>query len=259
MRRFVLTCIIALFLPASLLAGMSEADSKQETAKSTEKTKKIEPRPITTAKAKRAIASFHRVSARFEPVAESICRSFHANKSRRFCDFQIKVRNDGNEKSNAFQTIGKDGRPVITFNINMLLTMRNDDEIAFVLGHEAGHQIAEHIAQMREHEAAGALLGSFIIADDEGEKGRGKRIGSALGRLAFSKEFELEADIIAAHITDRAGFNARRGSRELKRMGGSSAWYSTHPPSYRRLEKVQHVLGKIRAAKARGKQAPIVW
>ncbi|MCP5075347.1 MAG: M48 family metalloprotease, partial [Rhodobacteraceae bacterium] len=75
----------------------------------------------------------------------------------------------------------------------------------------------------------------------------------------YSKEFELEADIIAIHITDRAGFNARRGSRDLKRLGGSSQWNSTHPPSRRRIEKVNHELGRIRAAKARGKQAEIVW
>ncbi len=259
MKIVVLICFVAVFLPGSLFAGVSGYETQQTAAKSVKETKKKAVKPVNTAKAKAAMANFRKVSKKVEPIAENICRSLHPKKPQKFCDFQIKVRNDGNEKANAFQSAGKGGRPVITFNINMLLSMRNDDEIVFVLGHEVGHQIAQHLAQTRVHEAAGALLGSAIIDDKEDEKDRGERIGTIIGGLAYSKQFELEADVIATHITDRAGYNARKGSRELARTGGSSNWNSSHPPSQRRLEKVGRELRKIRAAKRRGERAPIIW
>ncbi|MCP5087718.1 MAG: M48 family metalloprotease [Rhodobacteraceae bacterium] len=258
MKKAALIILLAFSLPTAALASMDATESGQETKKSA-KSKKKKPKPITTAKAKKAIANFKAVAAKVEPIGEQICRSFHKNKPRKTCDFLIKVNNDGNQKANAFQSLGKDGRPVITFNINKLLKVRNNDEIVFVLGHEFGHQIAQHIQKTRIHQEQGMLLGNAIYSDDD-DKDKGKRVGKFHAMVTYSKEFELEADVIAVHITDRAGFDAGRGSRDLKRLrGGSSQWYSTHPPSPRRIQRVKKELGKIRAAKARGKVAPIVW
>jgi Zn-dependent protease with chaperone function len=37
---------------------------------------------------------------------------------------------------NAYQTLEKDGRPLVVFSIGLLKAARNTDEVAFVLGHE---------------------------------------------------------------------------------------------------------------------------
>ncbi|MBV1864196.1 MAG: M48 family metalloprotease [Rhodobacteraceae bacterium] len=206
-----------------------------------------------------AILNYRRVSARVEPVAEQVCRSFHRDKPATFCDFQIVVRNAPNEPANAFQGIGKDGRPVITFNSNMLLQVQNDDELAFVLGHEAGHQIASHLIQSRNNQMTGALILGILVAVGGGDADVGVDLGAQIGGRAYSKKFELQADSIGAHIADRAGYNAARGAQELARTGGSSNWLSTHPSSGARVANVQNVVAEIHASKAAGNIAPIHW
>ena len=206
-----------------------------------------------------AIAAYQRVSRRVEPVAERICRDFHPNRPRTFCDFQVRVINDPKQRPNAFQHIGRDGRPVISFNINMLRTFNNDDEIAFVFGHEAGHQIATHIEQSRKNAAAGAILGGLIIAAGGGDVSAGIELGAQIGSRSYSKKFELEADTIAAHVADRAGYNASVGAKTFDRIQGSSALLATHPPSSERKDRVRRTITQINRAKASGTRAPIVW
>ena len=175
-----------------------------------------------------------------EPLSEQICRSIHTNKPRAFCDFQLKVINDPRQPPNAFQTLGKDGRPVIAFNINMLRAFNNDDELAFVFAHEAGHQIAQHIEKSQANALAGAVLGGLIVAVAGGDASVGTDIGGSIGGRSYSKKFELQADTIAAHITDRSGYNAKRGAKIYERTRGSSAFLATHPPSGERSAPVSY-------------------
>ena len=118
--------------------------------------------PVVQRSDTQAIANYRRVTARVEPVAESACRSLYPRIQFAFCDFSFEVLNDPKQPPNAYQSIGMDGRPVITFNINMLRTVKNDHEIAFIMGHEAGHQIAQHINQKVGNANAGALISVFV-------------------------------------------------------------------------------------------------
>lgn len=206
-----------------------------------------------------SIAAYYRVAARVEPVAESVCRSLHADKPHSFCDFRVNVNKDASQAPNAYQTIGPDGRPVITFNVNMLRSFRNDNEIAFVFGHEAGHQIARHIEQTQANQLAGAVLGGILVAVGGGDAQIGVDIGGAIGGRGYSKKYELEADTIAAHIADRAGYNAAIGARTFERTGGSSALLATHPPSSQRIDQVARTIQVINSAKAQGSRAPVAW
>jgi hypothetical protein len=42
---------------------------------------------------------------------------------------------------NAFQTLYKVDQPVIVFTLSMLLSARDDNELAFILGRESTHHI----------------------------------------------------------------------------------------------------------------------
>ena len=243
--------ILSLGLAITLLSGCIP--------ESTPTTKPLQQTPAATGNLQTAIANYRRVAARVEPVAESACRSIHPSKPATFCDFQIVVRNDPKEPANAFQSIGKDGRPVITFNSNMLLQIQNDHELAFVLGHEAGHQIASHLIQSRQNQAVGAILLGVLVAAGGGDASVGIDLGAQIGGRAFSKKFELQADTIAVHIADRAGYNAAKGAQELARTGGSSSFLSTHPSSGERVTNATAVANEIRAARAQGRRAPIRW
>ncbi len=225
----------------------------------TEQPSKSRPGFTAVRSADSALAAYSRVSKRMEPLSEQICRSIHANKPRTFCDFQVKVINDPKLPPNAFQTIGKDGRPIIAFNINILRSFNNDDELAFVFAHEAGHQIAQHIEKSQANALAGAVLGGILVAVAGGDAQVGVDIGGSVGGRSYSKKFELQADTIAAHITDRSGYNAKRGAKVYERVGGSSALLATHPPSSERVARVSSTLKQIDAAKAQGRRAPIAW
>ena len=61
------------------------------------------------------------------------------------CQFVILLDTRPNQPPNAFQTLGKDGQPVIIFTLAVLATAQNDDELAFVLGHESAHHIQGHL------------------------------------------------------------------------------------------------------------------
>lgn len=217
------------------------------------------PAVTFTRDAASGIAAYRRVAARVEPVAEQICRSIHPSQPRNFCDFRVNVDNDPRQPPNAYQSIGKDGRPVITFNVNMLRTFRNDHEIAFVFGHEAGHQIATHINRAQGNQALGALILGGVAIAIGGDVSAGADLGAAIGGRAYSKKFELQADTIAAHIADRAGYNAAIGAKTFDRTGGSSALFATHPPSSQRKAQVAQTVTVIETAKSQGRRAPVAW
>ena len=82
--------------------------------------------------------SFIRVLQTVEPVAERECR---VRTSQVNCDFNIVVDDRPGQPANAYQTEDKAGRPVIAFTLALIADARNEDELAFVMGHEAAHHI----------------------------------------------------------------------------------------------------------------------
>lgn len=215
--------------------------------------------PVVQRSETQAIVNYRRVTARVEPVAESACRSLYPRIQFAFCDFSFEVLNDPKQPPNAYQSIGKDGRPVITFNINMLRTVKNDHEIAFIMGHEAGHQVAQHINQKVSNSNTGALLGGLLMVAIGADPQAGLDLGGTIGGQAYSKKFELQADRIGAHLSSRAGYDPLIGAESFRRTQGSNSLLSTHPPSYDRIQTVEQTTATINAAKARGEVAPIVW
>lgn len=216
--------------------------------------------PTVTRSLQANLSAFKRVSARVEPVAERSCRSIHKTNNTRFCDFVIRINNDPRQPANAFQSIGRDGRPVITFNINMIKSIRNDHEIAFILGHEAGHQIARHLIKQRQNHAAGAIVGGIIAAATGINIGTGTDLGGLVGARSFSRTHELQADRIGTHIAARVGYNPVIGAKSFNRTaGGSNFFLATHPPSQDRINTVNRTAAEIKAARAQGKTPPITW
>jgi Zn-dependent protease with chaperone function len=246
------------FILIPFLAACVQTTSPAPTAKP--KPTATKPAPVVTRSAQSGLAAFSRVSKRVVPVAERSCRGLYPKANPRFCDFVIKVDKNPKQPANAFQSIGKDGRPVITFNINMIRSIQNDHEIAFILGHEAGHQMAKHLVKTRQNHAAGTILGVLIAGATGINPQQGAELGGLVGARGFSKGFELEADRIGTHIARRAGYNPIIGARSFNRTKGSNAFLSTHPPSQDRINTVHHTNAQINAAKAKGQRTPpITW
>ncbi|MEM9715787.1 MAG: M48 family metalloprotease [Pseudomonadota bacterium] len=256
MRNAILILVSAVFL-----AGCVEVTNAPQPSND-RPTENTQPPPNQTGvryfrSASDGVARYRSLSRQMEPRIEQICRSFHADQNRNFCDYQFKLISDTKQPPNAFLSLDNQRRPVITFTVNLLRSMANNDEIAFVIGHEAGHQIAEHIYKARDSTVAGSLAGAILAGVIGADPQSGADLGAFVGRRAYSKEWEFEADTIGAHIAYRAGYSPIAGIGYFRRNEtGSNAFLATHPPSRERIRVVENTYNRIIQS---GGNAPIRW
>ncbi len=188
------------------------------------------------------IAQFRSVVAAVEPVAEQECRARTRGAN---CDFRIVVDDRPGQPANAFQTLDTAGRPVLAFNLALIADVRNRDELAFVMGHEAAHHISGHLDRQRNNAMAGAiLLGGLaaITGAGEGAVQNATDLGAGLGARTYSKDYELEADGLGTLITRRAGFDPVRGAEFFTQIADpGDRFLGTHPPNAQRMETVKRV------------------
>ena len=184
--------------------------------------------------------NFLRVLQTVEPVAERECR---ARTSGINCDFNIVVDDRPDQPANAYQTEDKAGRPVIAFTLALIADARNEDELAFVMGHEASHHIEGHIARQQQNAVAGAVIFAGLAALSGGDSSAvetAQRLGAQVGARTYSKDFELEADALGTIITARAGYNPLRGAEFFTRIPDpGDRFLGTHPPNASRLDTVR--------------------
>jgi Zn-dependent protease with chaperone function len=190
--------------------------------------------------------AFVQVLQRLEPVAERECRNRTTGVN---CDFRIVVDDRPGEPANAYQTLDKTNRPVIVFTLKLIQDAYNVDEIAFVMGHEAAHHIAGHIARQRQNAVAGAVIFAGLATLTGGDAGAvesAQRLGEQVGARTYSKEFELEADALGTVITHRAGYDPLRGAEFFTRIPDpGNRFLGTHPPNGARLETVRRTAAKL--------------
>ena len=205
----------------------------------------FEPLPqVTRSGSPQTLADFRAVVARVEPVAEQTCREM---QPRYNCDFSILIDPDSSLPPNAYQTLDRSGRPVIGFTVALLGEMKNRDELAFALSHEAAHHVQGHIPQTQTSAQTGAILGAVIgsIAglDTSGVE-LAQNIGGTFGARRFSKGFELEADSLGARIALRAGYDPLRGVLYFQDAADpGDRFLGTHPPNADRIRIVRQSIG----------------
>lgn len=190
--------------------------------------------------AERATRQFVEVAGTIEPVAESECRRMTKGLN---CDYLIVVDDRQNDEPNAFQTLDRHGRPIIAFNLALISSVQNADELAFVMGHESAHHILGHLARVEEDAALGALIFSTLAAKagaDAEELRSAQELGASVGARTFSKEYELEADQLGTIITLRAGYDPVHGAAYFMRIPDpGDKFLGTHPPNSARIAVVR--------------------
>jgi predicted Zn-dependent protease len=189
---------------------------------------------------------FLAVASAVEPVAEAVCRSETPDQN---CDFAILIDRDPRGGVNAFHTVDRGGRPIIILTLGLIGIFENGDELAFVLGHEAGHHIGRHIPQQQQSAAAGAqVFGEIAQARGAGARdvARAAELGAFVGARSFSQTAELEADVIGTVIAFRAGYDPVRGAELFRRLPDPGVQLlSSHPPNAQRLRVVRRTLAEI--------------
>ena len=190
--------------------------------------------------------AFASVVAVVEPVGEDLCRRYRPQFN---CDFEVVVYKKKPNLVNAFQTIKSDGRPLIVFSQGLIEHARNEDELAFVLGHEMAHHLEGHLYQQYQTARSGAErfggLISLVGASDRLVR-NAEHFGARLGGRKFSKTYELEADRLGTWIATIAGYDALRGAAFFMRMSDlGDQLLGTHPPNQARVETVRKAMADL--------------
>ncbi|RXV67010.1 peptidase M48 [Roseovarius sp. A46] len=222
---------LALGLVASCVEVSETAQTPQPAAE--------RPAPTVT---RAKVQQFLTVAQRIEPVAERNCRD---RAPRSNCDFRIVVDDRPGQPVNAYQSLDRTGRPVVAFTLPMIGAVRNADELAFVMGHEAAHHIAGHIPRQQQSAMAGAvILGGIAAITGAGQSvvDGAVDLGAGVGGRVFSKDFELEADALGTVIAHRAGYDPVRGVAFFSQIPDpGNRFLGTHPPNAQRVETVRRV------------------
>ncbi len=196
-----------------------------------------------------AARGFISVVENVEPTAERICRARTRGVN---CDFRIQVDRRVSEPSNAFQSVDKSGRPILTFTVALIAEARNTDELAFIMGHEAAHHILGHLQRQAENAAAGAEIFAGLATLTGGtarDVAKAQELGAVVGARTYSKEFELEADRLGTLIAYRAGYDPLKGAQFFARIPDpGNRFLGTHPPNAARYSTVVNTLTSLQTS-----------
>lgn len=158
---------------------------------------------------------------------------------------------DEPETVNAFALPG--GK--VVFYTGILPLCQNEEGIAVVMGHEAGHVIARHGAERMSQGMVTNLVGSALAAAIAGKTPEaqiailnGYGYAATVGvLLPFSRKHEYEADYIGLILMAKAGYDPGEAVDFWERMleyskGSVPEFLSTHPNDENRIDAMKQNL-----------------
>lgn len=188
------------------------------------------------------VSSDVRRNARIRAVGQRVVRA--AGLDNRPWDYAVLI----DEAPNAFVLPG--GHIGVT--VGLLDLVDNDDQLAAVIGHEAGHVVAQHAAERYSQSVTTKLLLGVAGAAAGTSTDLGRNLGSYGGNatkylflLPFSRKHELEADRLGVDYMQRAGYRPQESVtlwRKMAALGGASGQpeiASTHPSDASRIAALQ--------------------
>lgn len=142
-------------------------------------------------------------------------------------------------------------------NRGMIEAARNEGEMAGVMAHEISHVALRHAtAQATKQGSAGSVLGQLGLI--LGGAVLGGQSGAQLGAMAagawmtkYSREYELQADVLGARIMADAGYDPRDLANmfrtiEAQREGARAPeWLSSHPDPGNRFQKINQEAARL--------------
>ncbi|KPN64326.1 Peptidase family M48 [Aliiroseovarius crassostreae] len=202
-----------------------------------------------------ALARFNRVMPRVRHAGVRYCQKVRPGGNTAFCNVDFGI--DATLKDpNAYFTFDN-GRPIVRVSVPLLQESGSDDEVAFVLGHEYGHMLGQHIQKsVRQAQAGALILGALTAAvgADVTAIEASMDLGAAIGGRAYSQDYELESDVLGARISYAAGYDPVKGLRFFTRTStrgaqGQGGFWSTHPADRRRVETVLAEVDRLKAGR----------
>lgn len=175
-------------------------------------------------------------------------------------DYQFTVLDS--KEVNAFACPG--GFIFVTTGI--LKNLKDEAELAAVLGHEIGHVVKQHSLKRMQRQFIAengiGVLGALVGGKTAALLGKFGPLASNLVLLRNGREAELESDEEGLSISMRAGLDPAGmvgvQSMLLKHSGASQGPFAemmaSHPPSEQRIQQAQKLLPKYAGVTDRGAQ-----
>ena len=189
------------------------------------------------------------------------------------CDVVIKRENKEvlfkiqpvNLPADANFTVGPEGTAIAGTDGNRFMAsygilnlVRDDDELAVILGHELAHLLRNHHAK----ELSGMTMGSALSPAVSRMLGLGPILGPFVGAIfgvfagafqaGFSRDLEREADYIGLYIAHSAGYNVSKAPDFWERVAIENPeslvgdYWATHPSAAERLVRIKKTVKLIR-------------
>ena len=253
MRHGIVLFIAGLLLLSACAGPMHQVPKPNELQKTTAAEEMLsEPdlenrRSMTMPEASQALASAVR---RVHPAAQQVCREIASGN----CYWRYRM--SGDRSLNAAATV----QGYVVLNRGLAELTASEEEMAFVIAHELGHQSANHPITGNKNARVGGLVGGLVGAALDVVTGgygtftrTGMSLGGQAGWLAYSKEQEREADYLGVVIAYRAGIDldkARNVMLTMTRMSGKreSGPLDTHPKGAERLAGFDQAVAAVRAS-----------
>ena len=176
-------------------------------------------------------ATRDRLLARFRPLLEDL----------RGLGLQIQFRKGGRLGANAFALPSG----VVILTDEMVALAAADEELLAVLAHEAGHVAHRHGIQRVIQDSLLAFAVMAVTGDATGTSQLFLGLPVMLTEMAYSRDFEREADRYALDTLAARGIPARHFAELMRRLrppatGDDRRWsnyLSTHPDTSERLRQ----------------------
>jgi len=141
-----------------------------------------------------------------------------------------------------------------------MMRFAKDDELALVFSHELAHNVMGHVDKKMQNATlaglGGLALDILAAAGGVSTGGAFSKGASQAGAMAYSQDFEAEADYVGLYILARAGYPIDDAPNFWRRMAtvdpGAINLARTHPTTPFRFVQLEQTVAEIKAKEAQG-------
>ncbi len=140
-----------------------------------------------------------------------------------------------------------------------LFDILNDDELAFVLGHEIGHVTAKHAVKKIQANMAYQMLANIAFAGIENQTSglvslaKSANVAYNLIELGYGREDEYQSDYLGAKYAFKAGFNPNAALTSLEKLRNNQesksqllVYLRTHPYVDDRINALKKIIPELK-------------